>query len=172
MRFLAVALSAGLLAGATPASATGEKATATLKLANGSDAGTVTIIQATSGVLLKLDLKGLTPGVHGLHVHEVGKCEGDFSSAGGIFNPLGAKHGFLNEEGPMAGDLPNIVAGPDLTARAEMLSPFLTLNKEADETLMDSDGSAIVVYEKPDDYLTDPEGGGEPRVACGVLAAP
>lgn len=150
-------------------SACAAAATADLKYADGSDAGKIEISEATAGVMIKVDLKGLTPGAHALHVHETGKCEGDFASAGGIYNPLGAKHGFLSDEGPMAGDLPNVVAGPDGTARAEMLSPFLTLSKEAEESILDSDGSALVVFAKPDDYLTDPDGGAEGRVACGVL---
>ena len=78
-----------------PAWAAGETATAVLKFANGSDAGTIKLTEAPAGVLLKFDLKGLTPGPHALHVHEAGKCEADFSSAGNIYNPLGAKHGFL-----------------------------------------------------------------------------
>jgi len=156
---------------AAPAGAIGETATAVLKFADGKDAGTVKLTEAAGGVLLKVDLKGLKPGPHGFHVHEVGKCEGDFSSAGAIYNPLGSKHGFMTEEGPMAGDLPNVVAGADGTASAEMLSTFLNLSKEGEDTLFDADGSALIVYDKADDYLTDPEGGAEPRIACGVLKA-
>lgn len=163
----AAALLAALAAGR--AWAMGETAVAVLKFANGSDAGTIKLTEATAGVILKFDLKGLTPGSHALHAHETGTCEGDFTSAGGIYNPLGAKHGFLHEEGPMAGDLPNVVAGADGTAVAEVLSPFLTLSKDAEETLFDSDGTSLVLFEKPDDYLSDPEGGAAPRIACGVL---
>lgn len=151
--------------------AAGGTATAEIKLANGSSAGTVTLRDVAAGVLLTFDLKGLPPGAHGFHVHEVGKCEGDFSSAGAIYNPLGATHGFVNDEGPMAGDLPNIVAGPDGTARAEMMTTYLHLNRDTDETLFDQDGSALVIFEKPDDYQSDPEGGGGARIACGVIKA-
>jgi len=158
-----------LFAASQNAVAMGETAVAELKLANGTSAGTITLTEIAAGVLLKVSLKGLTPGAHGLHVHEVGKCEGDFSSAGAIYNPLGAKHGFLTEEGPMAGDLPNVVAGPDGTALAEVLSPYLHLSKDTEDTLFDPDGSSIVLFEKADDYQTDPEGGAEPRIACGVL---
>jgi len=155
--------------GAAPAGAVGEVATAKLKLADGKDAGTISFMEATAGVLLKFDLSGLPPGAHAIHVHESGKCDGDFSGAGGIYNPLGAKHGFLHDEGPMAGDLPNIHA--DGKAIGEMLSPFLTLSKDAEETLFDPDGSSIVIFEKPDDYESDPEGGAGRRIACGVITA-
>ncbi|HEY8127954.1 MAG TPA: superoxide dismutase family protein [Hyphomicrobium sp.] len=167
----AATLAVLLVAAADQAGATGEKAVAELMLANGTSIGTITLTEIAAGVMLKFDLKGLPPGPHALHVHEVGKCEGDFSSAGGIYNPLGAKHGFLNEEGPMAGDLPNVVAAADGTALAEVLSPYLHLSKETDDTLFDTDGSSLVLYEKADDYQTDPEGGGETRIACGVLKA-
>jgi superoxide dismutase, Cu-Zn family len=159
----------GLLVLGNPAFAVGETATAQVKLANGTDAGTVTLTEGTAGILLKYELKGLPPGPHAVHVHESGKCEGDFSSAGGIYNPLGAKHGFLHDEGPMAGDLPNIYAGADGTAVTEVLSPFLTLSKEAEESLFDADGAAIVIQEKADDYEADPEGSGGARIACGTI---
>jgi len=158
-----------LLAAEGPAMAAGGTAVAELKLANGTDIGTVTLTEVAAGVLLKIDLKGLPPGPHGFHVHEAGKCEGDFSSAGQIYNPLGAKHGFVNDEGPMAGDLANIVAGPDGTARAEMMSTYLHLNMDTDDTLFGANGTAIVVYEKADDYQTEPEGGSDKRIACGVI---
>ena len=160
-----------LLATGSPVYAAGETATAVMKLADGKDAGLITLTEATSGVLIKFDLKGLPPGKHGLQVHETGKCEADFVSAGGIYNPLGAKHGFLDDEGPMAGDLPNIYAAADGTAVGEVLSPFLTLSKEAEETLFDNDKTAILVFAKGDNYTTDPDGEVGPRIACGVVVA-
>lgn len=156
---------------ASPAGAVGEVAIAKIKLSNGTDAGTVSMMEATAGVLIKFDLVGLPPGPHALHVHEAGKCEGDFTAAGGIYNPLGAKHGYLNEEGPMAGDLPNIHVGADGKATGELVSPFLTLNKDAEESLFDGDGSSLILFEKPDDYATDPDGQAGARIACGTITA-
>ena len=167
-----IAVAALLFTVSDQAGAAGETATAEIKLADGSIAGTVAMTELAAGVLLRLDLKGLPPGAHGFHVHETGKCDGDFTSAGAIYNPLGAKHGFINEEGPMAGDLPNVVAAPDGTARAEIITPYLHLNKDTDDTLFDPDGSALVIYEKADDYQTDPEGGGDKRIGCGVIKSP
>jgi superoxide dismutase, Cu-Zn family len=152
-----------------PASAAGQKAHSELKTADGRDAGSIKMIETTAGVLLRLKLKGLTPGQHGIHIHETGKCEGDFSSAGGIYNPLGAKHGYLSDEGPMVGDLPNIFVGPAGEAEVEFVSPFVTLNREAEDSIFDADGTSFVVFEKPDDYLTDPDGNAGARVACGVI---
>ncbi len=168
-RAMLTVAAAGLMS--VPASATGETATAAIKMADGSDAGTVTLTEATSGVLIKFELKGLPPGAHGVHVHEGGSCEGDLSGAGGIYNPLGAKHGFLHDEGPMAGDLPNIHADAAGNVLSEVLSPFLTLSKEAEDTLFDADGSSIVIFEKADDYETDPDGGAGKPIGCGKLVA-
>ena len=165
----AFAVAAAYLWPCSEAHAVGETATAAIKLADGKDAGTITFTEATAGVLIKLELKGLPPGKHAIHVHETGKCEGDFSSAGAIYNPLGAKHGFLHDEGPMAGDLPNLYAGADGSVVAEVLSPFLTLSKEAEETLFDADKTSVVIFAKGDDYESEPDGGAGTRVACGVL---
>jgi len=161
--FLVAALSA------IPAMALGEAASAKVKLASGTDAGVITLIETNAGILIVYDLQGLPAGPHAIHVHETGKCEGDFTSAGGIHNPLGAGHGYLSEEGPMSGDLPNIHAGADGKAKGEFLSSLLSLNKETEDSIFDSDGSAFVLFETADDYMTDPEGGAGARIACGVI---
>lgn len=168
-RFIYASVLAIAAASAGHAFAFGETATAALKGADGADAGTVTFTEGSAGVLLKFDVKGLPPGAHAAHIVEKGTCEADFSSAGGIHNPLGAKHGLLAEEGPMAGDLPNVYAAADGTITAELLSPAISLSTEAEDGLFDSDGAAIVLLEKADDYETDPDGGAGKRLACGVI---
>lgn len=158
-----------LLAGVHAAFAVGEKAHAELKTADGKEAGSIKMIETTAGVLLRIKLKGLAPGVHGFHVHETGKCDGDFKSAGAIHNPLGAKHGYLNDEGPMVGDLPNLFVGANGETEVELISPFVTLNGGAEESIFDADGTAFVIFEKADDYISEPEGNAGARVACGVI---
>lgn len=144
-------------------------AVADIKSRDGKDLGSVRMVETHAGLLMSLKLKGLSPGAHGFHAYEVGKCEGDFSSAGAIYNPLGAKHGFLNDEGPMAGDLPNLIVPASGEVELELLSPFLTLTKQADESLLDADGAALIVREKADDHRTDPDGETGARIACGVI---
>lgn len=73
----------------------------------------------------------------------------------------------MNDEGPHAGDLPNIYAGPDGTARADFYSEAITLASGEDTSVLDEDGSAIIVHEKPDTYGAEAGAGG--RVACGVI---
>jgi superoxide dismutase, Cu-Zn family len=154
---------------AGPALAVGEQASADIKGIDGREIGSVRMVETTAGVLLRIKLKGLTPGVHGFQIHESGKCEGDFASAGSIYNPLGARHGYLNDEGPMVGDLPNLFVGPTGEIEVEMVSPFVTLNKSAEESIFDADGTSFVVFEKADDYLSEPDGGAGSRVACGII---
>jgi len=171
MRGLAalMALWTGLAAGHGAALAVGEKAHAELRAVDGREIGSVKMIETTAGVLLRIKLKGLTPGAHGFHVHENGKCEGDFKSAGAIYNPLGAKHGYLNDEGPMVGDLPNLFVSASGDLEVEFLSPFVTLSREAEESIFDADGTAFVIFEKADDYVSDVEGNAGERIGCGVI---
>ncbi|MEQ1616526.1 MAG: superoxide dismutase family protein [Hyphomicrobiaceae bacterium] len=168
---LALSSLAGLLAVSGTSHALGEKARAEMKSRDGRDLGRVKLTETTSGVLLRLRLKGLPAGSHGFHIHENGKCEGDFESAGAIFNPLGAKHGYLNDEGPMVGDLPNLFVQSNGEIEVDFLSPFATLTKDAEDTLIDANGAALVIFEKADDYTADPEGNSGGRIACGVIVA-
>lgn len=163
---LAVAL---ILTGTLPAAAE-TTATAAMKSRDGKDLGQIKMVETTAGLLLSVKLKGLPPGPHGFHAYEVGKCEGDFSSAGAIYNPLGAKHGLLAEDGPMAGDLPNLIVPANGEIEVELLSPFLALSKHGDEALVDADGAALIIRERADDYRTDPDGDSGGRIACGVIA--
>jgi Cu-Zn family superoxide dismutase len=167
MALVAVALVFSLTL--NPVSAAGEKVTGEIKDKDGKSLGTAEIMATSAGALIKLKLAGLPPGPHAIHFHETGKCDGDLSSAGAIYNPLGATHGLLSEEGPMAGDLTNIYADATGQVEAELLSPFVSLSKDAEESIFDADGAALVIFEKADDHQTDPEGGAGARIACGAM---
>jgi Cu-Zn family superoxide dismutase len=147
-------------------------ASADLKDKNGTSVGTATFREATGGVLVSVEVKGLTPGLHAVHVHAVGKCEGPaFTSAGGHFNPAQKKHGLRNPEGPHAGDMPNMYVAKDGTGRFEVLNDNISL-KPGDRSVFDADGSALVIHAGVDDYVTDPTGNAGDRVACGVIRQP
>jgi Cu-Zn family superoxide dismutase len=165
-RLLPAALAAVLFV-AAPALAAG-KASAVLKDTDGKEIGKATLVTTPSGTLITLELTAAPPGVHGFHIHSVGKCEPPkFESAGGHFNPDDTKHGFLNEQGPHAGDMPNIHVPESGKLTVEVLNPLVTLSAES--ALLDEDGSALVIHADPDDYRTDPAGHAGGRIACGVI---
>jgi Cu-Zn family superoxide dismutase len=140
-----------------------------LKDAQGKSVGDVIIWDQGSGVALDLNLRDLTPGEHGIHFHQVSKCEGpDFKSAGGHFNPESKKHGFDSPDGHHAGDMKNFTVGADGKAKnVHVEDPDVTL-KAGPHSLL-TNGAAIVVHAKADDYKTDPSGNSGDRVACGVI---
>jgi Cu-Zn family superoxide dismutase len=141
-------------------------ATAMLKTADGKDAGTVTATEREDGILIAVSAAGMTPGEHGIHVHMTGKCEGPkFESAGGHWNPSGAKHGLSNPQGQHHGDMPNLVVASDGSGKMDY-----TIRETRFAEMLDADGAALVVHAKADDQKTDPSGDSGDRVACGVFA--
>jgi Cu-Zn family superoxide dismutase len=142
---------------------------AELKNAEGKSVGTAHLRETKNGVLIALNVKGLPPGLHAVHVHAMGKCEGlDFKSAGDHFNPTNKKHGFKNPEGPHAGDLPDMYVNKDGVGRYEVLVDSMTLGS-GETSVFDKDGSAVVIHASEDDNITDPAGNSGDRIACGVI---
>ena len=148
------------------------QASAQLMDRNGRTVGTATFRGAAGGVIVNVDVNGLSPGLHAVHVHAVGKCEGPaFTSAGGHFNPAQRKHGLKSPDGPHAGDLPNMYVAKDGSGRFEALTDNITLRTGDPSSVFDSDGSALVIHAGVDDYTTDPTGNAGDRTACGVVVA-
>ena len=148
-----------------------QRAYAELKDRDGKSIGMATFREVSGGVVIDVDVKGLTPGLHAVHVHTIGKCEGPpFTSAGGHFNPAQKKHGLRSAEGPHAGDMPNMYIAKDGTGRFEVLADNITL-KTGDRSVFDADGSALVIHAGADDDMTDPTGNSGDRAACGVITA-
>lgn len=147
------------------------KAKAEIKNAQGETIGTADITRAKRGVWISLKASNLSPGKHGIHIHDAGKCEGpDFKSAGGHFNPEGVEHGYKNPKGAHVGDLPNLIVTGDGKANARLFASNATLASGKD-SLLKRGGTSIVIHEKTDDEKTNPAGDSGARIACGVIEA-
>ena len=171
--------------------ASGEKLTAQLKLADGTEVATADIDFANgyATVTVQTTAPGeLAPGFHGLHIHSVGKCEAnsvaptggapaDFNSAGGHFQAAG------HSSHPASGDLSSLQVREDGSA---ML--VTTTNAFTAEDLLGGAKTAIIIHEKADNFANIPPeryqqvngapppdettlatGDAGKRVACGVI---
>jgi len=168
MRTTQLAALALALAAASGADAKGWGPKSNIVRGDGTVIGTVQVRAAPGGLAMRLEARGLPPGDLGMHIHEVGRCDGpDFKSAGGHWNPGGKQHGKFNPAGKHEGDLGNLWVMDNGSVRVEEIpdpagnapSPF------------DADGAALVIHAQRDDQMTDPSGNSGARIACAVLQA-
>lgn len=189
MRPIAALLFAALLtACASPGGSAGNYApqpakTAWIVGADGRQIGQATFRDGPNGVLIQLEFaQGALPaGWHGLHLHQRGDCS-DFAAG---FQAPGShvgmdhriQHGLLNPRGPEAGDLPNIFAPRAGVFAAEVFAPLVTLgpgipgvaNRRERLSLLDADGSALLIHTGPDDQVNQPIGNAGARMACAAI---
>lgn len=124
--------------------------------------GVIRLTQTAEGVHLRGEVRGLTPGKHGFHIHEFGDLRAsDGKSAGGHFSPEGHQHGGPDDDEHHAGDLGNITADSKGVAKVDILAEDLKLHFVI--------GRSIVVHGKADDLKSQPSGDAGPRVALGVI---
>jgi len=128
--------------------------------------GTVTFTQKGDKVLVVANVNGLTPSLHGFHVHEKGDCSAaDGMSAGGHFNPQGKQHGGPDSAEHHAGDLGNLNADSSGSATYSYEASGITLDKTTATSIIDR---SVIVHANRDDY-TPPLGNSGGRLACGVI---
>jgi len=157
----------------------GAVALAVLHDSAGAEVGTARFIDRRDGkVLVRMTVeRGLTPGFHGFHVHEAGKCEAPFTSAKGHFHLVGQTHGHH------AGDQPSLLVAADGTAQLE----FVTDGYHVGDLLAGT-GTALIIHRDADNFANIPSryssvsgpgpdaatlatGDSGPRVACGVITS-
>src|SRR5687767_9303467 len=145
-----------------------ETAKAELKDAGGKTVGQATLTESPNGVLVRVTLTGAPAGAHAFHIHATGKCEAPaFTTAGEHFNPAMKQHGVSNPLGMHAGDLPNVQVPAGGALTFDFFASGVTL-KAGSNSVMDADGSALMLHEGIDDYKSDPAGNAGNRIACGV----
>jgi Cu-Zn family superoxide dismutase len=164
------AVLAAALTGPAAAQSAAESANAVLKDTNGQTVGTLALTQIPAGVLLRLSLRGISPGEHAFHIHAVGKCDPpSFESAGAHFNPGNAHHGIMGGPGH-AGDMPNLHVPPSGTLEIELVNAAITLDKDKPNSVLHPSGTSVVIHGGKDDYASDPAGNAGSRIACGVIS--
>ena len=145
-------------------------AKATFINAEGNEIGNATLTQTPTGVLISLNLIGLSTGTHAFHIHEKGVCNpaDKFMSAGGHFNVHDKKHGYLVEGGPHQGDMPNLVVPDGGILGANVFNTAVTL-ADGPYSLFGPNGTSLVIHDRADDYKSQPAGDAGSRIACAVI---
>lgn len=137
--------------------------------------GTLKFTQRATGVVIEPSLKGLEPGMHGMHIHEEGSCESGRTEGGNTASPSidAAKHagehwdpGWKGDhDGPWGhghrGDLPNLYVNEDGEANTPVYAPRVSIRDLADRS--------VLVHSQRDNYSGEPDAGGSgSAIACGV----
>jgi Cu-Zn family superoxide dismutase len=148
-----------------------EHASAVLKNTSGETIGWARFTEDAGGTVhVNVHVKGLTSGEHGIHIHAIGACTPTFAAAGGHHNPLGHQHGLENPLGPHAGDLPVLVVNTAGVGHLDDVTFHATLSASP-TSILDTNGSSLIIHADPDDHHTDPTGNSGARIVCGVIEA-
>ncbi|XP_002122009.2 copper chaperone for superoxide dismutase-like [Ciona intestinalis] len=131
--------------------------------------GVVRMLQLDQNLcLIEGTVDGLSPGKHGLNIHEFGDLSDGCSSCGEHYNPYNYKHGGKNDAKRHVGDLGNI------EARSNGRASFRFLDDQV--KVWEIIGRSLVVHEGEDD---EGKGGREtsringasgPGIACAIVA--
>lgn len=124
--------------------------------------GKITFTDSPYGLLIKPELKGLPPGLHGFHLHATADCGDHGNHAGGHYDPEGSN----SHKGPYAkghlGDLPALYVDTSGEASITTLAPRLQTSR--------LENIAVMIHAGGDNYSDTPAlGGGGARIGCGVI---
>lgn len=127
--------------------------------------GTAKFTQSNKMVEMDLNVYKLTPGPHAVHLHEFGDCSSaDASSAGGHWNPSGEMHGKWEKDEFHMGDIGNLVADKEGTARLVFKTDKWCMNcTDAQKNIM---GKSLVIHAGKDDFKSQPSGNAGGRIGC------
>lgn len=138
-----------------------------VKNAEGKVLGGIDLTEEKDGVRVQVNLAGLPPGPHGIHVHQMPIKNGDFATALGHFNPTTHQHGHHNPKGAHLGDFTkNLTVKADGSATAEFWLEGADLQPDS---AMSVAGRSVIIHAGPDDQKTDPSGDSGDRIAGGNI---
>jgi superoxide dismutase, Cu-Zn family len=184
----ALALCAGALLSSSPAHAGSvKKARAILNSCTDPsvNVGTAFLVELPSTEAVKtvevlISVRGLTPGQHAVHIHAVGSCTPTCAAAGSHLDmgPFGHNTPVTDNHPYHSGDLVNLNVGANGRGTLLATTTRVALSEDPQRppgrelSILDDDGSSIIIHALPDLYCPDPTnancaGGG--RVACGVI---
>jgi Cu-Zn family superoxide dismutase len=137
----------------------------------GEEIGSIKVVDTKYGALFTPNLKGLTAGAHGFHIHQNPECGSKEKNgktvpglaAGGHYDP--SKAGF--HSGPYSdghlGDLAFLYVNAEGGADTPVLAPRIKVADLKDRSL--------IIHAGGDNYSDSPKklGGGGPRIACGLI---
>lgn len=123
--------------------------------------------------IIEYNIRGLSDGKHGFHIHESGNLINGCDSACAHFNPYNKNHGSLNSKERHAGDLGNIVS-KNKVSKGKLIAKDISLNNKKTNII----GRTIIIHQDEDDLgkgkLDKKEeslktGNAGKRIACGVI---
>ncbi len=157
-----------------------DQKTLTVEMKNNANevVGTIALTETKAGVLMYLEVEGLTPeGEHAFHIHETADCTPieSFTNAGGHYNLFDKAHGMKHPEGQHVGDMPNLSPDKDGKIATSVLNVNVTLDNKVSDLgrapLFDEDGSSLMIHAGADDHMSQPSGAAGDRIACGEIRA-
>ena len=117
-----------------------------------------------------INIKGLSPGLHGFHVHEFGDLREGCSSTCSHYNPHNKKHGGPSSKERHVGDLGNIKANKNGVVKMKISDKLIKLRGKYSVI-----GRSIVIHDDPDDLGigghndSHTTGHAGKRIACGII---
>ncbi|SEI58655.1 superoxide dismutase, Cu-Zn family [Deinococcus reticulitermitis] len=138
--------------------------------------GNVRLLPEIGGTRVLVEVSGLKPGQHGMHIHVNPSCDPGpdpsgntipFGAAGGHFDPGDSGNHDQpttpNDQGH-GGDLPMITVGTNGRGSANFKTTKVKMSG-AESVL----GRSVIIHADPDDYATDPAGNTGARERCGIF---
>ena len=130
--------------------------------------GTISFVQGEKEVKMNVNLKGLTEGVHAIHLHQNGDCSSDDAkSAGEHSDPTSEDHGEWGDDMHHSGDIGNLEVDAAGNASLEFSTDKWCIG--CDDETRNIVGKGVIVHATADDFTSQPSGAAGARVACGVI---